>query len=77
LAIHHGDRISWILELRKDEQFIPELCWLFGKLADLMEVQVQAWRVFHAVGDGNGFGREEELVGWTHHYRVDGTVPAF
>jgi hypothetical protein len=36
LAIHHGDRISWIFGVRKDEQFIPELSWLFGRLGKLM-----------------------------------------
>ena len=35
-SIHHGDRISWILGLRKAEQFIPELSWLSGVLAEVI-----------------------------------------
>jgi len=33
LPIRHGDRIPQILVLHKDEQFIPELFWLFDALA--------------------------------------------
>jgi hypothetical protein len=36
LGMSHVDRISWILGEHKDEQFIPELSWLFGVLAGLM-----------------------------------------